>query len=145
MTFRNANINDAKQLDDLLTMLIKDETQYDSNIKPFKVKNYYKNYINDNTRYFYLCEDNNKVVGYIYVISIGGAYKIDALYVKDEYQNKGIATNLINNVIEQAKNNNIKFITLNVLEKNLKAKKLYSKYFELNQKTGIREELIMYL
>jgi ribosomal protein S18 acetylase RimI-like enzyme len=145
MTFRNATIKDAKELDKLLTLLIKDEKKYDNNVKPFKVKNYYKNYINDSNRYFYLCEDNNKIVGYIYTISIGGALKIDALYIKEDYQNKGIGTNLINNVIEYAKKNNIKFITINVLENNIKAKKLYNKYFKLNAKNGIKEELIMYL
>ena len=145
MNFKVAEVKDAKQLDNLLSLLIKDETKYDKNVKPFKVKNYYINYINDNTRYIYVCEHNNEIVGYIYTIIIDDALKIDALYVKDEYQNKGIATTLIKNVIDYAKNNNIKFITINVLENNIKAKKLYSKYFELNQKNGIKEELILYL
>ena len=38
MTFRNATIKDAKELDKLLTLLIEDEKKYDNNVKPFKVK-----------------------------------------------------------------------------------------------------------
>ena len=145
MNFRKAELKDAKELDNLLTLLIEDEKNYDDKVKPIKVKKYYCNYINDPTKYLYLCEDNKKIVGYIYTISIGGALKIDALFVKEDYRKKGIATKLINEIINYAKTNNIKYITINVLENNIKAKELYSKYFKLNAKNGIREELIMYL
>ena len=145
MTYRKATKKDAKQLDSLLTKLIEDEREYDPNLEIIIVRDFYINYINDDTKYLYLCEEDNKIVGYTYLIKNENNIKIDSLYVEKEYRNKGIATNLINEAINYAKLNNKNCITLNVLENNLKAKKLYYKYFKLNQKNGIKEELIMYL
>ncbi len=143
--YRIATKKDADNLDKLLTKLIDDERQYDPSLETIIVSDFYINYINDDTRYLYLCEEENKIVGYTYLIKNEDNVKIDALYVEEEYRNQGIATNLINEAVHYAKLNNKKYITINVLENNLKAKSLYSKYFKLNKKNGIKEELIMYL
>lgn len=143
MLYRKATINDANYLDNLLTRLIEDETKYDPNCELVKVKDFYINYINDNKKYFEVCEDNNKIVGYIYSIFNDNNAKIDALFVDEEYRNNGLATNLLEHFIKYCRNNNIKYITINVLENNVNAKKLYSKYFKLNKKDNLKEELIM--
>lgn len=143
MNFRNAKRKDAKTLDRLLTLLIEDEKNYDNKVESVIVKDFYINYINDPSKYFYLCEDNNKVVAYIYSKKENSNLKIDALYVLQDYRNKGIASKLIDNVISYAKENNFKTISINVLEKNIKAKNLYCKYFKLYKKDGIKEELRM--
>ena len=141
MIFRKPNNNDASNLDNLLTKLILDEKNYDPNVEVVNVKDFYINYINDNTKYFEVCEDNDTIVGYIYVIINNNIAKIDALYVEEAYRNKKIATKLIENFINYSKDNNIKEITINVLENNVKAKNLYSKYFVLDSKNGKIETL----
>ena len=143
MLYRKPTIKDADKLDNLLTKLILDERNYDPNVELVKVKDFYINYIEDPTKYFQLCEDNNNIVGYIYCILDNDTSKIDALFIDELYRNKKIATTLIDNFINYCKNNNIKEVTINVLENNIKAKNLYSKYFILNKKDGIKEELIM--
>jgi len=143
--FRSAIVNDADKLDELLTQLILDEKKYDPNVEIVKVKDFYKNYINDNTKFFLVCEENDIIFGYIYVKKEDNILKIDALYVLEEYRNKGIATHLLEEVINYGKLNNYEIISINVLENNLKAKKLYSKYFKLYKKDNIKEELRMIL
>lgn len=143
MMYRKPNNSDANRLDNLLTKLIIDEQKYDPNVELIKVKNFYINYIEDPTKYFEVCEDNNEIVGYIYCIIENDKAKIDALYIEEDFRNKGIATNLIENFINYCKNNNIKEITIKVLESNINAKNLYYKYFLPNNKEGIKEELIL--
>ena len=145
MLHRKANNSDANKLDNLLTKLILDERNYDPNVELVSVKDFYINYIEDPTKYFEVCEDNNNIVGYIYCILNGDIAKIDALFIEESYRKKGIATKLIENFINYAKENNIKTITINVLDNNIKAKNLYLKYFMSNKKDGIKDELILNL
>ncbi len=144
MIFRNANNNDANKLDELLTKLIEDECQYDKNCKAIKVKDFYIHYILDPTKYFYLCEDDNKIVGYIYAIIENNNIKIDALYVEEDKRRLGIASKLINNVINYAHEKKFNKVVINVLSNNIKAKNLYYKYFKLNKKIDDnKEELLL--
>ena len=145
MIFRKPNVNEAEKLDNLLTRLILDERNYDPNVEIVDVKDFYSNYIQDSTKFFEVCEDNNEIVGYIYSIIEDKKAKVDALFVDEKYRNKKIATTLIENFINYCKENNIKEITIKVLENNTKAKNLYLKYFRPNSKDGIKEELILNL
>ena len=145
MIYRKPTNNDANILDNLLTKLIIDEKQYDPNVELVNVKDFYINYINDPNKYFEVCEDNNNIVGYIYSIIDSNNAKIDALFIEESYRNKGIASTLIENFIKYAKDNSIKNITIYVLNNNTKAKNLYYKYFKLNNKEDLKEELILNL
>lgn len=145
MVYRSPKDEDASKLDDLLTKLILDEKNYDPSAETIIVKDYYIHYIKDPTKYFQICEDNNKIVGYIYCILDNNKAKIDALYIEELYRNKKIGTTLIENFINYCRDNNINEVTIKVLENNDIAKKMYSKYFINYNKEGIKEELIMYL
>lgn len=145
MIFRKPKLQESSKLDNLLTKLILDERNYDPSVEIVNVKDFYINYIDDPTKYFEICEDTNEIVGYIYCKLDNEKAKIDALYIEESYRNKKIATTLIENFIKYCKNNNINEITINVLENNIKAKNLYLKYFKLNTKDGIKEQLILNL
>jgi ribosomal protein S18 acetylase RimI-like enzyme len=134
MIIRKANENDAKDLNWLLTLLIRDEKKYDDNINEnFVVTNMYENYIEDQNRCILVAEENNKIIGYLY-----GYYEnndltinnricfLDALYVNENYRNKGIANQLINLFKKWCIDNNAKTIEVNVCSKNINAKNLYS-------------------
>ena len=132
---REAKIEDAKKLDNLLTLLVQDERQYDSNISPlFVVIDYHKNYLKKKNNICYVYEENNDIVAYIDGLivndgtDVSDTFKINALFVKEEYRDKGIATDLMNKIIEDVDQRNITNIEIGVLSNNVKAKKLYEKF-----------------
>ena len=131
MNFREATINDCEEIDNLLTKLIDDERiNYDNTLQEgYIVKNFYEKYINDNDKKIYVCVDEDKIVGYIYIIINDNIIaKLDALYVLEEHRNKGIAKELIKMAINYIKQNKaIRRIEINVLSENKIAKKLYEK------------------
>ncbi len=129
MKIREATLEDAKRLDELLTLLIEDEyLNYDDALTPFVVKDFYKNVIvRENTKIF-LCEENEKIVGYVYgYLTEEKKIIIDALFVMEEYRKKGIATQLLECIKSWAKEIDISIIEISVLLKNEKARSLYQK------------------
>ena len=78
----------------------------------------------------YVCEKNNKTVGYIllaltYSNEAGGMVVwLDEIYVKPEFRSQGIGSELIDFVIEKYKNKISRF-RLEITESKIGAKKLY--------------------
>lgn len=129
---RKASLEDTKVLDYLLTMLIRDEKKYDSNInEEFEVKDFYKHIIINKSSIIYVAEENNKIIGYIYgyIESNETCFNktsiLEALYINNEYRNKGVATNLVKNFKEWSIENEAKYIEVQVLNKNVEAFNLY--------------------
>lgn len=129
---RKASIEDTEVLDYLLTMLIRDEKKYDLNInEEFEVKGFYKHIIMNKSSIIYVAEENNKIIGYIYgyIESNETNFKktviLDALYINNDYRNKGVATNLVNNFKRWSIENEAKYIEVQVLNKNIDAFNLY--------------------
>lgn len=130
------NLKDAKTCDELLTKLVQSERIYNENINDkYVVNNWFEKIYNKNNNIIYVAKDNNKIVGYIYCkitsIENGPTIQLEALidgiYVLEDYRNQGIATALINKIKEWAKQKNIKYLLLNVLEENENAIRLYYK------------------
>lgn len=125
MTFRFANVEDCSILDTMLTKLIMDERKYDKSIdKNFKVQNFYQNVLGKNN-IIYLCEEENKIIGYVYTIINSENAVIDALYVDECYRNKKIATTLVTEIIKVINEKNIHKILINVMSDNIVAKNFY--------------------
>ncbi len=103
MTIRDAEPKDANQLDGLLTSLIHDETQYDSNLnEACIITDNYCNRIGLDGHKLLLIENEGEIVGYLY----GFIYQVpdiwmrpvailDALYVDEKHRRKGYATLLL--------------------------------------------------
>ena len=135
MIIRKANYDDAKILNNFLTLLIRDERQYDPGIdENFTVTNMYENYIEDSNKLLIVAEENNQIIGYLYGIikPIDDTYKyiiakLDALYVDNNYRNKGIAAALIEYFKKWAISKNAHKIEVKVWSNNIKAKSLYEK------------------
>ncbi len=135
MTIRKATYNDVKTLNEFLTLLIRDERQYDLGINEnFIVTNMYENYIEDSNKLIIIAEENNEIVGYLYGIIIpnNATYKyqiakLDALYITNNYRNMGIATSLIEYFKNWAIAKKVYKIEVNVWSNNIKAKNLYVK------------------
>ncbi len=135
MNIRKANYDDVKILNEFLTLLIRDERQYDPGIdENFTVTNMYENYIEDSNKLLIVAEENAQVVGYLYGIikPVDDTYKyiiakLDALYIDNNYRNKKIATSLIEYFKKWAISKNADKIEVNVWSNNIKAKRLYEK------------------
>ena len=129
-------LEDAQECDKLLTMLINDEAKYDDNCKDdLTITKWYSELYLDDSKMLFVYKENNRILGYIYAkineLDESNILKeeilIDALYILEEERNKGIATKLIEKIKNIAKEKDIKIITINVLNKNVVAKKLYEK------------------
>ena len=135
MIIRKANYDDIKILNQFLTFLIQDERQYDTGIdENFVVTNMYENYIEDSNKLLIVAEENNQIVGYLYGIikPNDDTYKyiiakLDALYIDNNYRNKGIATSLIEYFKKWAISKGAHKIEVNVWSNNINAKRLYEK------------------
>lgn len=122
-------IDDANRCDELLTKLILDERQYDDLIDDNTViKDHFNKMLNDENivllGYYY----NDEIVGYILIRKLNdNVCLLDGLYVLENYRNKGIANNLLEEAIDRCKKMNVKYVDINVMEKNEIAKHIYKK------------------
>lgn len=128
--------DDIEEVDKMLTDLIQDERKYDKNInKDFVVKNFYSQFVNKEDSCIAIAKNQNQeIVGYCFafVENNGNVYnekivQLDALFVKSEYRNNGIAQKLIDFVTNWSKNKGAKYIELKVCSENENAIKLYDK------------------
>ena len=143
-------INDkmAKDCDKLLTKLVQSERNFDKNIKDtFVVSNNYVNKFNNDI--LFLAYDNDLPIGFIYgylkfqegnFVDKSVAF-IDALYVLENYRNKGIAKALINKFYDWCKENNISIVEISVFKDNIEAINLYKKLGYEIEIYGMKKEL----
>lgn len=132
---RKATYKDSDVLDSLFAKLIENEQIYDDNIKDnLTMKGFFSKRINEEENIILVVEDNDNIVGYIYgYIRADNKIKkeleayIESLFIIKEYRNQGLATNLINKFIEEAKKLNTKYIFIENKKDNIVAKKLYDK------------------
>ena len=76
----------------------------------------------------YIYKENDSILGILHINDIYDRYEINNIYVLEEYRNKGIASKLLEYVIDLGKKNNVLNITLEVRKNNTNAIKLYNKY-----------------
>jgi ribosomal protein S18 acetylase RimI-like enzyme len=133
MEIRKANQDDASRLDELLTKLIQDERQYDVNINPdFVVNKFYFYQLGLPNHVSFVAVDNGRIVGYVYgfingtpPIVLHSVVKLDALFIEEEYRNKGIGKALVNEFKKWAFDASARYVELSVLIDNEYGKKLY--------------------
>lgn len=92
-------------------------------LKEFNVKYLRNDYSKE---YVYIL--NNEIVGFIIYEYIYDRIELDYIYVDKEKRGMGIANILMNQMINFAKENNLKNITLEVNKNNEVAISLYKKY-----------------
>lgn len=133
-------------LDSMFNDFIIEEAIYDVNFnKNFKFKSLKEGI--DDSNIILLYKENEKIIGFIYgtiidsKININKILKINFLYVIKEYRKKGVATELINKLGDIAKEENIKYIEVQVYSNNLKACNLYLKSKFNNFTTTLRKEI----
>lgn len=133
-TIRKASLGDAEKLNYLLTLLIRDEKQYDPNINEnFVVDKFYEDIILKNDNVIFVSVIDNNIVGYLYGylvdegdVCLNKISKIDAIYVLDEYRHLGIGSSLIKKFKNWSKENDVKYIEIQVFNSNKDAIDLYN-------------------
>lgn len=135
MKIRNAEPKDANRLDKLLTRLIRDEAQYDSNLNDrCAVIDNYCNRIGVSGHKLLLAENDGEIIGYLY----GFIYQVpniwvqpvailDALYIDERYRRMGCASMLFSEFEKFAYNSGACRIELKVVSDNTSALGLYEK------------------
>lgn len=123
------NIKDANRCDELLTKLILDERKYNDSIdENIIIKDHFNKMLDDENIILLGYYVDKEVVGYILIRKINeSTCLLDGLYVLEKYRNQGIGNSLLNEAIERCKKLKVKYIDINVMEKNEIAKYIYKK------------------
>ena len=88
--------------------------------------------LNSNPFYNCLVYDEEEILGVIVFEEIYGRIELDYIIVDNNYRRLGIASKLMEYLVNYAKNNSVSNITLEVNENNTSALNLYKKYkFEM--------------
>ena len=74
-----------------------------------------------------ICEIDNKIVGFLNYDSIYDKAEIEYIYIDPIYRNRGLATNLLNEMFKLLNEKNINIITLEVRSDNISAIMFYEK------------------
>ncbi len=138
------NVEDANKCDELLTKLILDERKYndliDNNIV---IKNHFSKMLNDEDVILLAYYLDKLIVGYILIRKINeNLCLLDGLYVLEEYRNQKIASSLLNEAIDRCKKLNVKYIDINVMEKNELAKRIYKKLDFTEYEVKLRKNIV---
>ena len=99
-----AKLEDAQEVNDMLTSLIQDEREnYDKNVNAnYKVKNFFEHRIDKEDNYILVAKSANQILGYVYgfIQDNGQVFNVkiaqlDSIFVKKEYRGRCIAKSLI--------------------------------------------------
>ena len=141
----------ANLCDELLTELIQSERKFDNNVKEtFIVKDMYKNKYKEDYNCLILVMAEDAPIAFIfgYMKFEQGDFcyhstaHIDALYVKPQFRNKGIAGKLIVEFTNWCNNKNIKEIEIGVFKENSPAYNLYKKMGFIDTTIYMNKKLI---
>ena len=113
-----------------------------SKIDSLILQEFYNHYNSDTNSYIDILEEektnpylkycfyvgNNKILGYITYLDIYDRFEISNIYVLREFRGNGIASKMLQFVIDEGLNKKINNITLEVNSKNTSAIALYHKY-----------------
>ena len=138
------NVEDANKCDELLTKLILDERKYNDLIDDnIVIKNHFSKMLDDEDVILLAYYLDKLIVGYILIRKINeNLCLLDGLYVLEEYRNQKIASSLLNEAIARCKKLNVKYIDINVMEKNELAKCIYKKLDFIEYEVKLRKNIV---
>ncbi len=138
------NVEDANKCDELLTKLILDERKYNDLIDDnIVIKNHFSKMLDDEDVILLAYYLDKLIVGYILIRKINeNLCLLDGLYVLEEYRNQKIASSLLKEAIDRCKKLNVKYIDINVMEKNELAKRIYKKLDFTEYEVKLRKNIV---
>lgn len=135
---------------EFLTKLINYESQFDENMNASSaVDEYYeKDYQGENNCTLLVSVDG-KYIGYLhgFIQDRGKVYYekiayLDAIYIEEEYRNKKLGRELINEFFMWAKDKKIKYVNVSVFSENKSAISLYKKLGFVNSLEILKKEIL---
>ena len=138
------NVEDANKCDELLTKLILDERKYNDLIDDnIVIKNHFSKMLDDEDVILLAYYLDKLIVVYILIRKINeNLCLLDGLYVLEEYRNQKIASSLLKEAIDRCKKLNVKYIDINVMEKNELAKRIYKKLDFTEYEVKLRKNIV---
>ena len=105
MRIREATVNDLKELQELYRGTITIVNRKDYTLEQIEAWASTANRTESLTRkiieqHFYVAEENNQIAGFA---SLENSGHLDMMYVHKDFQNKGIATHLLNRILDKAR------------------------------------------
>lgn len=91
-------------------------------------KSQFESEFEQNNRIFLVFTEKNKVIAYLIAMINQDEVEILDIAVKSDFQGKGVASALLNEVFDKLQKNNVKKYFLEVKEDNIKAISLYKKF-----------------
>ena len=147
------NDEEAKQTDGLLRKLILHEGKFNENItSSFIINPYFHTQYVMNDRDVIIATEDNIVYGYAFIriTTISGGIEnhntalVDGLYVEEDKRGQGVGTRLLEECKKWCKENNVKYLQINVINENKSAYDLYLKEgfspYETKLKMKIKED-----
>lgn len=137
--------------DEMLTLLIMDERQYDRNISEnFSVHDWYSTTLDNEQRITFAAIHEGEAIGFIhgFIKDESGTsvndtvIMLDAMYVKDKNRKQGVGTALIEEFKKWSKSVDAKYIDLTALVDNNSVIELYRKHGFIPLKSYMRNALI---
>ena len=107
------------------------------------IKNHFSKMLDDEDAILLAYYLDKLIVGYILIRKINeNLCLLDGLYVLEEYRNQKIASSLLNEAIDRCKKLNVKYIDINVMEKNELAKRIYKKLDFTEYEVKLRKNIV---
>lgn len=119
MNIRRASENDLEEISILENSSFKN---------PFNKENLLYEISKNPVSRFYVLVQEDKIIGFIDFWVTFDSATIDQICVKEEERNKGFASLLLENAINDVRNEGVEFFTLEVRKSNINAIKLYEKF-----------------
>ena len=140
MKIRKATVKDFEKLKDIKLESKKDEMRYSDSLKPLSKTidiyfEYFKEELKKKNSAVFIAEDK-KPIGIIIatyftplrISKFGKKGYVSNLYVQKKYRNKGVGKKLLYASLKWLKENNVKYISLEIHLENKTALKFYRKY-----------------
>jgi ribosomal protein S18 acetylase RimI-like enzyme len=137
MDIKRITINDKidiKVVDRLFKKFLISESKYDENYKIREDLKSFEQDLNNENNIILTCKKDNDVVAFLYGYinqtknELLPVAHLAFIYVEEEFRCKKIASNLINEFLNELKNRKIEFVEVNAFFNNGPAIRLYEKY-----------------
>lgn len=136
MDYKLINATD-ENLENIIKYKLNSIFDYAENLsqdEKIEIRNYVESHVPNQLEYYKNIVVNNIIIGCLLVEQKDDGVLLDEIYIDNEYRNKGIGTNIINNVLRENK-----IVYLWVYKANISAIKLYQKLgFNIIDETDTR-------
>ena len=137
MIIRKAELSDIKEL---TRLMMEFQAFYQQESKTEELQNFIESRINNRDSVIFVAEENNKLVGYAQLypsfstIKLSDIWILNDLFILESFRKKGVASQLIDTVLEFSEEGQRKQVWLLTGSDNKQAQQLYNRKGFINTK-----------